>query len=601
MWKNYIKIAWRNILKRKGYAIINITGLSVGMAACIIIIMFIVQELSYDQFHKDAENIYRVPVKASVGGDVFNVAVNSAPAGPGMYNDFPVITNFCRVRENTGEALITFGEKKFYEQQRIHVDSTFFQLFSFKLIRGNPEEALKRPKSVVLTKSVAEKIFGEENPVGKSVSINEEHNYLITGVVADPPVNSHLQFKMLISLSSTESRMGANHFTDNWGSLMYHTYIKIIPNTSPQTINNSLPEWYKKHVIESMADAEVQYEFDFNPYLQPITNIHLHSDLFNEMSANGDIAYVYTFSAIALFILIIAGINYLNLNIAQSLKRSKEVGMRKVHGASRKQLIRQFLAESLMISLFAFILALLLSELALPWFSEMLGYPLGMNLTEHTYLIPSLLVLMLMVGIGSGSYPAFYLSSYQPIAALKKNLYKGKKQNPLSNALVVLQFVISASLIVGAVTIYRQLDFIKNKNLGFDKEHVMVIPVRNNDNREAFKYFKKELGNLSTVRSISAVSNVPGQPLSGNGFTLDDDPSKDQRIIYTITADEDFANTLNMKMVDGRFFSEDFGTDSASAVINQFAAAKFGWKEPIGKKIIDYNADPPIKRTVVGV
>ncbi len=601
MWKNYQKIAWRNILKRKGYAIINITGLSVGMAACIVIIMFIVQELSYDRFHRDVEQIYRVPVKAAVAGDVFNVAVNSAPAGPGMYNDFPAITNFCRVRENSGEALITFGEKKFYEQQRLHVDSTFFQIFSFDLLQGNPDNALKRPKSVVLTKSVAEKVFGQENPIGKSIAINEEQNYLVTGVVANPPVNSHLQFKLLISLSSTENRMGSDHFTDDWGSLMYHTYVKINPNADPQTINNRLPGWYKKHIIEAMAEAEVQYQFDFNPYLQPVTSIHLHSKLFNEMSANGDIAYVYTFSAIALFILLIAGINYMNLNIAQSLKRSKEVGMRKVHGANRKQLIWQFLSESLMISLFAFIIALLLSELALPWFSQMLGYPLGMNLTEHTYLIPLLIVLMIIVGIGSGSYPAFYLSSYQPIAALKKNLNKGKKQNPLSQALVVLQFTISASLIIGAVTIYRQLDFIKNKNLGFDKEQVVVIPVRNNDNRETFERFKKELGNLSAVTSVAAVSNVPGQPLSGNGFTLEDDPSKEQRIIYTITTDEDFAKTLNMQLVEGRFFSKKFGTDSAAAVINQYAAKKFGWEQPIGKKITDYNADPPIQRKVIGV
>lgn len=601
MWKNYLKIAWRNILKRKGYSAINILGLAIGMAACIIIVLFITRETGFDTFHKNAERIYRVPVNAAVAGDHFEVAVNSAPCGPAMLEEIPGIETFCRVRKNGNDILLSYKDRKFYEQDYFHVDSTFFEIFSYPLLKGNPDKALSAPYEMVLTQSTVNKIFGDKNPLGKSIKMNQDRSYKVTGVVADPPANTHFRFNVLISLSSTISRMGQEHFHNSWGSLMYHTYIKLKPTVTEKRINEQLPGWYKKHANEMIEEADANFEFDFSPYLQPITDIHLHSDLFNEIETNGDIAYVYTFSAIAVFILLIAGINYMNLSTAQSIKRSREVGMRKVHGATRRQLIWQFLSESVLISFFALLIALLLVELSIPFFSQLVGYSLKIDLLNNLYILPLVLGFGILTGIVSGSYPAFYLSAFQPIKVLKKNLFRGRKQAPLSKALVMLQFVISASLIIGAVTIYRQLEYIQSKNLGYDKEHVVVIPIRNNMDKAGFESYKKELSQLAAVQSVSAAASVPGQSLSGNGFTLGDDPSEKQRIIHTITADEDFQQTLKMKMVKGRYFSKEFGTDSAAAVINEHAAKKFGWKEPIGKKIIDYNINPPLERTVIGV
>ena len=508
MLRNYLLIAFRNLFRQKAYSIINVLGLAIGFAAFILIVLHINDELSYDRFHKKANRIYRVCVNGMVAGDALHVAVSGAPTGEAMVRDIPTILAFTRIDKFPQSVHFSYNNRNFYQDGLLFADSTFFDLFSFKLLRGNPQQALVDPYSLVLTKSVAAKFFGEEDPIGKIIKMNDNANFHITGIVEDPPRNSHFSFEAIASFTTMIEMNGAEAYT-NWGSLSLYTYVLLAKGVAPEEAEKDFPELYLKY----MEDLSKLDNITFEPYLQPLTSIHLHSNLMAEIETNSDINYLYAFLAIALFILLIACINFMNLATARSVKRAKEVGLRKVVGAYRKQLIFQFVGEAMILSFLALILGLILIEIVLPTFNHLLDKNLILDLFSNGTPIILLTGLAVVVGIVAGSYPAFYLSAFQPVKVLKGSFTKGPGKSSLRNVLVIVQFSISIFLIICTAFVYNQLNYLRQSKLGFTKEHIVIIPLRGQRMFDKAQTIKSELKNLSFVSNVASSRFVPGRDM----------------------------------------------------------------------------------------
>lgn len=596
MLKNYIIIALRNLLRQKGYSIINISGLAIGLAAFILIVLHVVNELSYDKFHEKADRIYRICVNGMIAGDVLNVAVSAAPTGEAMVRDIPEITKATRIDEFSQTVHFVYEDRRFFQDGLLYVDSTFFDIFSFDLIRGNPKTALVEPYSFVITKSTAEKYFGQEDPIGKTIRVNDKRNYTVTAIVADPPENSHFDFEVLASFTSQIKTRGKEAY-ENWGSLGLYTYVLLAKGANPDEVEKRFPEMYLQY-MEDLSELE---NITFEPYLQPITKIHLHSNLMAEIETNSDISYIYTFLAIGIFILLIACINFMNLSTARSMKRAREVGLRKVVGAYRKQLIYQFIGESLILSFIGLIFAMILVEIALPVFNQLLDQKLALDLFKNIYVFIMLIGLAIIVGLIAGSYPAFYLSGFQPIKILKGTFTKSAKKSPVRNVLVIIQFTISVFLIISTGFVYNQLSFLRQKKLGFNKEHMIVIPLRGDRLRDKAEIFKSELSNLSCVSAVSISRFVPGRDMDGTGYVPEGYDENNPVIIFTNIVDHDYISTMEMQIIEGREFSREFSTDSSAVIINETLVKKLGWDKPLGKKITGFGNNGEYDLHVVGV
>ncbi len=596
MIRNYLIATFRNLFRQKGYSIINILGLAIGFAAFILIMLHVADELSYDRFHSRADRIYRVSVNGMVAGDALNVAVSAPPTGEAMVREIPQIITFTRVDEFPQSVHFSYEERSFYQEGLLFVDSTFFDVFSFDLLQGNPSRALTEPYSLVLTKTVADKFFEGADPVGKVIRMNNNASFKVTGVVADPPLNSHFHFQALASFSTLIEMNGAEAYS-NWGSLSLYTYVVLARDADPEEVEKAFPGLYLKY----MTDLTELENIRFEPYLQPLTRIHLHSNLMAEIEANSSIAYIYAFTAIAVFILLIACINFMNLSTARAVKRAREVGIRKVVGAYRGQLIFQFIGESMIFSLLALLAALILVEVSLPTFNHLLDKALTIQFFGSWRPAVLLLALVLLVGILAGSYPAFYLSAFQPVRVLKGTMIRSPGKTTVRNILVIVQFSISIFLIVSTLFVYRQLDFIINKKLGFDKEHVVIIPLRGQQMFDKAKLIKTELSNLSFVTGITSSRFVPGRDMDGSGFIPEGHDDNNPVIIFNNEVDPDFVRTLQMTIVMGRDFSRDLSTDTAAAIINETLARKLGWDEPLNKKITGFRRTGAFELTVVGV
>lgn len=579
MLRNYLKIAIRNIRRHKTYAFINITGLAIGMACCILIIMYIITELSYDKFHNNSQRIYRLASDANVGGMVAQIALSNAPAGPALVQAYPEVENAVRIRPRP-KISVKHEEKQFYEEGILWADSSIFDIFSFPMIKGNPQTSLKAPYSLVITEETAQKYFKDGDPLGRILRFNDQADYTVTGIVKKVPHNSHFSFDMLCSYETQVSRN--REAMEDWYNFNLYTYLLLSENLDYRELEEKFPALVEKHMgslLKSLG-GEINY------FLQPLSSIHLHSNLENEISGNSSIVYVYVFAAIALFILFIACINFMNLSTARSATRAKEVAMRKVIGAERKELINQFFGESLVYCFVSLLVALVIVHVSLPLFSSISGRALKIDYTEMPWLIPGFIGLVFFVGLIAGSYPALFLSAFQPAIVLKGSLKAGTANSRFRSILVVVQFVISISLIIGTGIILSQLRYMKSGSLGFDKKNVLIVQIQDRKILQSIETIKTELKRISGVLHVGVSSAVPGQITDVNAFVPEGFTEKQTQLMESIYAGQDFLPTLGIELSQGRNFSSEFGTDRIDAVIiNETAVKKFGWNEPIGKTI----------------
>lgn len=587
MFKNYFKIALRNIIRHKAFSILNIAGLSIGMACSILILLWVQNELCYDRFHANANELYRLTCNA----EDFKAAVTPAGVAEGLQNEMPEIKSTVRISKPATE-LLSVDTKKFEEKNIFYADSNFLQMFSFNLLKGNRKTALDNPDGILITENMAKKYFGYEEALGKIIRQNNSKNVIVTGILTNPPSNSHLQFDFILPISSIAA---TNDDIKNktWNSFNFYTYLQLNKNFQPSANNLSkltkrIKEIYKTHVPDMKVDFQ----------LQPLTAIHLHSDLQIDLPGKGNMQYVNIFFMVALSILLVACINFMNLATARSSRRAKEVGLRKVVGASRSQLIIQFLGESLIISFLSLIIAVGIVYLSLPAFNHLADKDLSFNLLNgKLWLI--LTGIALLTGLLSGSYPALLLSGFKPVIVLKGKMKLGIGNLIFRNGLVATQFVVSILLLVGTAVVYKQLSFIKDKNLGFDKSNLLYISMHG-DLWNKQPALKTMLQQNSTTNDYSIVSNLPTNLTSGNVDVQWEgkDPAL-QVVIPSIDIDENFMNVFQMKMLAGRSFSQSFKGDSSNYIINETAMRLMGMNinNAIGKSISYSNT----KGAIIGV
>lgn len=592
MFKNYLKSAWRNIRKNKLFSAINILGLSIGIALCFIIMLYVQDELSYDKYNENADNIARVVFQADINGGKINESVSMPPVAATMKKDFPQVLDATRIQDQ-GSSKIIYKDKVFKDDHFANADANVFNIFTLPMIKGDAKTALLQPHTVVMTQSTAKKYFGAEDPIGKTIIVTADDNrpYIVTGVIKDMPVNSHFHFDILGSMISNERAS-----EDTWMSGGFHTYLLLKPGTDIKQMEAGFPAMVKKYMGPAIQQAMGLSLDDFITKgnslgfaLQPLTDIHLNSNTTTEFEPGGNEMYVYIFAGVAIFMLLVACINFINLSTAGASKRAKEVGVRKVAGSGRFQLIKQFLSESILITLFALAIAFVIIKLALPAFNNISGKELSFDAEPILVFIG----LGLIVGILAGIYPAFYLSSFKPIAVLKGKLTTTHKSFGLRSSLVVFQFFISVALIIGTIVVYQQMKYIQNKNLGFNKDQIITIPnsyvLGNNE-----KAFKQQM--LQDPRIINATTSFykPAGPSYYNN-ALAYPQGNDNLVVNGVDyhVDEQYIPTMGMQIISGRNFSKDFTTDSFAVILNETAAKALGWNNTtaLNKTIVRQNSE----------
>jgi putative ABC transport system permease protein len=579
MFKNGLKVAARNLLKHKGTSFINILGLAVGIAASVLISLYVLNELGYDRFHEKADRIYRITADWSNKGDsrIHQLGTPGVLAKT-IRDNYPqaeVVTQICGPILDT---TVKHEEKAFTEEEIYLAESSFFQVFSFPLIAGDRETSLRDPGSVVLSRTLAAKLFGKEEPLGKTVQVFSGPTPIparVTGIIADPPANSHLRFGMLLSMPTWFPEM-----VQGWTDNNFTTYLLLREGVSQAQMEGILAEIDRKHYEGGVQRIPWVWT------LEPLKRIHLTSDLATGAQPNGSAAYVKLFGLTAALTVLIAIINFVNLATARAARRAKEVGIRKVVGSHRSQLIGQFLGESVLMSLAALVVAVVLIQAALPFYRNLTGRPLGLPYFANPFVIPALLAFALAIGLLSGIYPAFVLSSLKYSDVLKGSALtgRGKRSSVLRGGLVVFQFSMSVLLILGSLVIFRQLDFVKNRRLGFDKEHVVVVNNAESLGEKLGPYLDR-LRTRTDVLGVTAVRSVPGKGTPNWGIGVEGVAVDRPLNMNFLTCDQDFAATLGIRMLEGRFLSRDFPSDAGAVVINRKAAEYFGIPEPVGKKL----------------
>jgi len=588
MLRNYLKTALRNLLRHKSYSFINISGFAIGIACCIFIFLWVQDELSYDQFHENIDDLYRVVEhQIQSSGDIFPIARTQYPLGQALVDDYPEFINFAHYSPMS-RTLVTHGEKKFYESGIAWTDPSFFKMFTFPLQKGDAKTALLSKDSIIISEKMVEKYFTDTDPIGQTLTVRNSIDLVVTGVFKKIPNNSHLQFDFL---GSFEKLLDFTGLTREWHSNQYYTYVQLVSNTPYKKVNDKIYNFLQTIYPDS----------NYTKYLlQPVKDIHLYSyfqiDL-GGVSVKSD-KYVYMFSIIAVFVLLIACVNFINLTTARSSGRSLEIGIRKVVGAHRSNLIRQFLGESLLYSFLALLIAIGLVLLLLPAFNVLSGKALTLSTLNIPILLVALLSITLLTGTLSGSYPAFLLSSIQSVKALKGSLKLGSKRSMFRKVLVTLQFSLSIGLILGTFVVYRQLNFIQKRNLGYKQDHVITLSERGAF-WQKYEAFKEELLQHSEILGVTAASSVPTFTVtSTTGVNWEGKDPEDKILFTQFTVDYDYFETLDMEMVLGRSFSKEFSTDIEDAyVLNETGAAATGLKDPIGKSFSLWDR----KGTIVGV
>ena len=569
MFNNYLKIAWRNMKRNKAYAFINIVGLAIGMACCMLILLWVQDELSFDRFHENGDRIYRIIQDINFSDHSTSWAINQGPLGPSLKEDFPEIVDYCR-RTSRGVNL-SYEDKRFDEMISM-VDPGVLTMFSFPLIEGDPATALADPQSIVLSEDMAEKYFPVGGALGKVVRIDDTFDFRVTGVMKNVPNNSHLQFDLLIPFVFGRKW---NYTVDSWGNSSFNTYVLLEKGVSREEVVEKISGYlYEKPTIEK--DARLN--------LQPLKRIHLHSNYAYDM-AHGDIGTVRIFSIVAFFILLIACINFMNLTTARSANRAREVGMRKVSGAYRSDIVKQFYGESILFALVALFFAVALAFGLLPLFNQLSGKELTFNVFGNPLMGMGILGITMVTGLVSGSYPALFLSAFQPVKVLKGSLSSGAKGSRFRKVLVVTQFMLTILLIIGTLFIYNQLNFMRNQKLGYDKEHLIVMGMRG-DMRKQFDAMKDEFKKDPNVLGVTAASNPPiyGYSFSNSLWRWEGQAPDEEILMRALMADVDYFSVLGMEIIDGEDFSRAWPFDKEfSCVINEEAARVMGMGEPVGQ------------------
>jgi putative ABC transport system permease protein len=589
MIKNYFKIAIRNLWRRKAFSFINIMGLAIGITACYLIFLYVRFELSYDAFHSKAQNIYRLVTDVKTPSETIHAGITSWPMAPNIKSDFPEAEAFVRV--NRSGMLVRKEEKKFQEDLVLYADSSLFNVFDFKLIKGNPQTALKDPFSIVLSASSAKKYFGTSDPIGQTLLVyGEGHAAKVTGVMNDIPENSHIKANMLISMTTSTQKFNPTQ-DEEWTNFDATTYLLLKPGTNAKALEKKFPAFLERRIGKEM-EANKMY---FTLFLEPLKDVYLRSERQDNIE-NGNVSNIYTFSIIAGFILLIAGINFINLTTARSAERAKEVGIRKVAGAERHQLMRQFIGESLLLSLFAFCIAIGLASLFLPLFNQLAGKEISAGVFSDLNSVVLLLAAAIGIGVLAGIYPALVLTSFKPISVLKGRYSTSAKGIMLRKGLVVTQFAISIALIIGTIVVYNQTMYMRNKDLGFNKDQMIILDTYGDESTAALK---QEISALPGVKSTALSSCVPGASHS-TAYSEIENKNGDLQVanVDLYFVDFDYINQFKIKMVAGRSFSKDHGTDTTQAMVINEAATKFlGYASPqeaVGKRFKQWGREGKI-------
>jgi putative ABC transport system permease protein len=598
MLNYYFKITFRNIKKHKVYSFIHISGLAIGMAACILILLWVQNELSYDRFHRNVDRIYRIATDECIGGKSTKHPATPLNIAEALNNDFPEIEKYTRLFKIWQELTVEYNDRKFLAKYIFMTDSTFFDVFTAPVIHGDPKTALTLPGTCVLSKSSAIKYFGYDNVVGKTLNVERVGDVLVSAVAEDLPQNSHFHFDIIMPIPTFRR-------PTSWLFALCHTYILLKENVSSAQLESKFPGMVKKYYGPEMEERWKTSFEEFTAsgdyielFLQPISDIHLQSNLDFELEKNGDVRYVYIFASAAFFILLVACINYMNLETARSARRIKEIAIRKVVGSRKFLLVRQFLGESVLLSLISGVAAVILTETLLPFFENLSGKHLELNYFGNPLVIPLLLFTMIFIGILAGIYPAFFLAKFKPAAIMKGSPTKGVKNNFLRNVFVTIQIAISIILIISTFVVSQQLKYVLERDLGFEEENLLVIKDASSglmQNRDAFK---NDLLQNPDIIHVEEASSILGEIFSSEVFYPEGKTAQDGIYFWRLYSGYDLQELMQIEIVKGRFFSREFSTDSISIVINETGAKELGWEDPIGKQISMVNR---INYNIVGV
>lgn len=592
MFKNLIKTAIRNIFKDFGYSSLNIIGLTLGIASALFLIIYIADEVSYDRYHENVDRIYRVSTHINEPDDEFTWIIAQIPFGPQVVQDYPEVESYVRFID-FARAVFKYSDREFFEENFFYTDSTVFDIFTYEFISGSPEGALIEPNTIVLTEKIASKYYGKEDPIGKTL-VSGEEAYKVTGVIKNIPFNSHFRFDALVSRKSLPAEMGS------WSSFGVYSYILLPEALDHKVFEAKLTEMYDKY----MADVFKKLGIKISYLLEPIKDIHLKSTSTYEPEPTGSMAYVLIFGIVAMFLILIAAMNYMNLATARSTKRAREVGLRKVVGSHRKSLIAQFLTESTFLTIISLAFSIVLLILLLPQFNNLAGKSFSTDVLLSPIIIISLIGVIILVGIFGGSYPAFYLSRFNPVSVLKGEITKGKSGSTFRKVLVVIQFTISIAMIVSTLIVFKQLNYLKTKDLGYDMENVISLQFSTGEMIEKYPILKQAFLENPNVKSIGSTTTRVGEGSNKNLLSIETTDGMQQRGVNIAGVDHDFVETLGIKMKVGRDFQEDMPSDTLLGVIvNETMAKRFSWDEPLGKKVElqGRGGQDLLKATVVGV
>jgi len=588
MIKNLLKSVTRHIRKHYGYSILNILGLTLGITSALFLIIYVSDEISYDRYHENSNRIYRVSSKITETDDQFTWNVAQIPFGPQVVQDYPEVQSFVRFI-NMPRALYKYEDKEFIEENFYFVDSTLFDIFSYKVLKGEVRSAIKDPDKIVLTETVASRYFGDDDPIGKTFTAGED-TYEVTGVIEDIPFNSHFRFDAVAARNNLPKQIGS------WGNFGVFTYLLMPEGVDVDAFETKMQGMYDAHMKTIFEPLHITIEY----IMEPITRIHLYSTNAGEPEPTGSITYVYIFGIIALFLVLIAAMNYMNLATARSAGRAREVGMRKVVGSRRSTLIAQFLSESVVLTIISLILSIILLIILLPKFNMLAGKSFSLSILYSPVVVISFIGVIIVAGIIGGSYPAFFLSRFSPVTVLKGEITKGSAGSLFRKILVVIQFTISVVMIVCTLIVFRQLNYLKTMDQGFNQDNVLTLQLNRGMVRK-YPVLRQALLENENIRYVTSTNTPVGEGSGKVIFNVETDQGMVQRGVNFAVVDHDFIDALGIRMIEGRDFQQDMPSDTLLAVVvNETLANRLGWQDPIGKKV-ELGDENTLRASVIGM